>query len=145
MPLSKAMRVMMVGLIPVEIVACKAPATDASPEPKYEQTKTQVSEKKAETPMTEAYKKAIALAAVADNLLISEHKPDLAIAKYREGLKADPTCRVCKAGLAFALYRSKRTSEAIPIWKELARGKDTDAITAANFLKKTAGAAETKK
>lgn len=61
-------------------------------------------------------------------------KFDASAAKFKEALKCDPDNRELQQNLAFTLWRAHKVDEARIIWKKLAKGQDSAAQSARNFL-----------
>ncbi len=61
-------------------------------------------------------------------------KFDASAAKFKEALKCDPENRELQQNLAFTLWRAHKVDEARVIWKKLAKGQDSAAQSARNFL-----------
>jgi hypothetical protein len=93
----------------------------------------------AKVPMTVQQKQALAYAAQGAGYQAKD--PDKAVERFRLAVATEPDNREWQDSLAFALWKDKKTKEAIPIWKQLSAGHDDIAKHATRSLAKVAKAA----
>lgn len=86
-------------------------------------------------PMTEAHKAALAHAA--RGIGLARKDSVVGIDEIKLAIQTEPDNREWKGMLAFHLHHyAKKTDEAIPIWRELAKGSDKEADMARKWLRK---------
>ena len=86
------------------------------------------------TTATSNHVRAVGVAAQGTALLLKQ--PERSIEYYKQAVQLEYDSREWKSELAFAYFKAKRTPEAVPIWQELAQGKDDYASQAKRFLVK---------
>lgn len=90
--------------------------------------------------MTDVQKRACTYAAKAAGLSLTDHAAS--IIQWLLAVKTEPEARQWQEGLAFELWKAKRTTEATTMWKKLATGRDDIAARSSRMMKRMAGAAE---